>query len=79
MEGAPRLPSLRSVVTRGNGQWVDFPHWRGEWSPYTSYLFGVAGGADEVLSLGKEIADGAAGSFAPAARGGRTPGQVESH
>ena len=25
-----------------------FPHWKGRWRPYTSYLYVVTGGRDEI-------------------------------
>ncbi len=34
-----------------------FPYWRGQWRPYTAYLFAVDGGREEILTLGKSIAD----------------------
>lgn len=48
-----------------------FPHWRGEWQPYTAYLFAVAGGREEILTLGKSIADRAV------SRPGATPQTLE--
>jgi hypothetical protein len=37
-----------------------FPHWRSRWRPYTGYLYVVdGGGAEEILSVGRQIADAA--------------------
>ena len=37
-----------------------FPNWRSPWQPYTSYLYVVqGGGADEILSVGRQLADAA--------------------
>ncbi len=34
-----------------------FPWWRSRFEPFTSYLFAVTGGAEEMLAVGREIAD----------------------
>ncbi len=34
-----------------------FPHWRSEWRPYTSYLFAVTGGREDVIRTGMRIVD----------------------
>ena len=34
-----------------------FPWWRSRFEPFTSYLFAVTGGAEEILAVGREIAD----------------------
>jgi hypothetical protein len=41
-----------------------FPHWRGKWKPFTSYLFAATGGAEGIIATGRRIADDAgAGSL----------------
>ena len=47
-----------------------FPYWQTPGrnrKPYTTYLFAVTGGEQEILARGKQIADQAGGQHAPAA------------
>ena len=50
-----------AVMTRIKLLWSEgfefWPYWMAEWKPFTAYLFAVSGGADEILSLGRTIAD----------------------
>ena len=56
VDAVPYIKLLGPPTIRGYGFEL-FPSWRTEFHPYTSYLFAVTGGADEILSVGRDIAD----------------------